>query len=98
VVVEDTQAESPLQLGRPDERTLLVRLAGSWTVHGALPGSAEVERAMDTSPRPERVTFDAARLGRWDSGLLTFLLAVREAALARKIAFDPAGLPQGCRA
>jgi phospholipid/cholesterol/gamma-HCH transport system permease protein len=97
VVVEDAQAESPLQLSRPDERTLLVRLAGSWTVHGALPGSAEVERAMDTSPRPERVTFDAARLGRWDSGLLTFLLAVREAALARKVSFDPAGLPEGVR-
>jgi phospholipid/cholesterol/gamma-HCH transport system permease protein len=95
VVGEDAQAESPLQLSRPDQRTLLVRLAGSWTVHGALPGSAEVERAMDTRPRPERVTFDAARLGRWDSGLLTFLLAVREAAVARKIAFDPAGLPQG---
>jgi phospholipid/cholesterol/gamma-HCH transport system permease protein len=52
---------------------------------------------MDASPRPERVTFDAGRLGRWDSGLLTFLLAVREAALARKVGFDPAGLPEGVR-
>jgi phospholipid/cholesterol/gamma-HCH transport system permease protein len=97
IVAEDAQAEAPLGFSRPDERTLLVRLAGSWTVHGALPGSAEVERAMDTSPRPERVTFDAEGLGRWDSGLLTFLLAVREAALASKVDFDPAGLPEGVR-
>jgi phospholipid/cholesterol/gamma-HCH transport system permease protein len=95
VPTENAQAEAPLGLSRPDERTLLVRLAGTWTVHGALPTSADVERTMDGSPRPDRVTFDAGRLGRWDSGLLTFLLAIRQAALAKKIAFDPAGLPGG---
>jgi phospholipid/cholesterol/gamma-HCH transport system permease protein len=95
VVAENAQAEAPLGLSRPDEHTLLVQLAGSWTLYGALPGSVEAERAMDATPRPERVTFDAGRLGRWDSGLLTFLLAVREAALARNINFDQAGLPGG---
>jgi phospholipid/cholesterol/gamma-HCH transport system permease protein len=97
VVAESAQAEAPLEFSRPDGRTLLVRLAGSWTVHDTLPTSAEVERAMDAGPRPERLTFDAGRLGRWDSGLLTFLLAVRKAALARKVSFDPTGLPQGVR-
>ncbi|MGE5442402.1 MAG: ABC transporter permease [Bacteroidota bacterium] len=97
VVAQNAGAEAPLAFSRPDERTLLVRLAGSWTVYGVLPTSAEVERAMDASPRPQRVTFDAERLGRWDSGLLTFLLAVREAALAKKIGFDSAGLPEGVR-
>ena len=95
VLAEDAQAEAHLSFIRPDERTLLVRLAGSWTVRGAMPESADVERAMDTSPPPERVTFDAGRVGHWDSRLLTFLLAVREAALAKNVDFDPAGLPEG---
>jgi phospholipid/cholesterol/gamma-HCH transport system permease protein len=97
VATENAPAEAPLQVSRPDERTLLVRLAGSWTVHDKLPATVAMERAMDSGPRPERVTFDAGRLGRWDSGLLTFLIAIREAALARKVGFDPAGLPEGVR-
>src|SRR5262249_53438905 len=35
------------------------------------------------------------RLSGWDSGLLTFLLDLKDLCTQRQVAFDPAGLPQG---
>lgn len=92
---QTSQAEAPLQVSRPDQRTLLVRLTGSWMLRDRLPGAAEIDRVLDEPPLPERVTFDARDLGSWDSGLLTFLIAARNAVSTRQIIFDPSGLPQG---
>lgn len=85
-----------LTFSRLDERSLLVSLGGDWTLRDSLPSPSEVERALGESP-PQRLMFDAGRLGRWDSGLLTFLLQVHEAATAKGIEVDPSGLPEGVR-
>lgn len=90
--------QTVLAFARPDDRTLLLRLTGSWTLQDKLPSPEEVKRALGADgPRPSRLAFDAAGLGRWDSGLLTFLLAVREQALADSIEFDQQALPEGVR-
>ncbi|MGZ9082448.1 MAG: MlaE family ABC transporter permease [Rhodoplanes sp.] len=94
-VISSGQAEAPLQVSRPDQRTLLIMLTGSWTLRDQLPAAADIDRVLDEPPTAERVTFDTRYLTRWDSGLLTFLVAVRDESSARQIAFDPAGLPQG---
>jgi phospholipid/cholesterol/gamma-HCH transport system permease protein len=94
-VSEEHPSDPLLQISRSDSLTLLVRLAGNWTLRHPLPKATQVERAADGGPRPGRVVFDATALGRWDSGLLTFLRALRDGMLARNIDFDPTGLPEG---
>jgi phospholipid/cholesterol/gamma-HCH transport system permease protein len=90
-----TLPEAALEIRRPDQRTLMVTLTGSWTIRDRLPSATDIDGVLDDRPTPQRVTFDTGDLGRWDSGLLTFLVAVRGAVRARQIAFDPSGLPQG---
>ena len=95
VTAETASADARLTISRADDRSLQLRLAGSWTLRDPLPTSADVEHALDEEPRPRRLTFASDGIGHWDSGLLTFLLAVREAALGREIDFDASGLPEG---
>ncbi len=40
------------------------------------------------------LSFNADELGTWDSSLLVFLAALRQHAAARRLGFDPAGLPE----
>ncbi|MCC6657796.1 MAG: ABC transporter permease, partial [Rhodocyclaceae bacterium] len=72
-----------------------VVLAGRWRLDGALPSPETVAAEFDAVSR--RLTFDAAALEDWDSGLLTFLAGVLKACAARHIAADQAGLPEGVR-
>jgi phospholipid/cholesterol/gamma-HCH transport system permease protein len=80
---------------RAPDGSLSLRFAGDWTLQQGLPAIDTVADALAASAG--RVTFDATRLGRWDSGLLTFLLGVHAAAGAKKLTVDSAGLPDGVR-
>ena len=58
--------------------TLVVRLAGDWTLDGALP---DIRDVVDDAQPPASVTtvaFDTDRLGAWDSSLVTFLFETVE--------------------
>jgi hypothetical protein len=90
--------EASLNVSRPDERTLMLRLVGSWTLHDRLPGAADIDGVLDEPPPAERVAFDTADLGRWDSGLLTFLLAFRDAVHTRPLPLIQRAFRQACRA
>jgi phospholipid/cholesterol/gamma-HCH transport system permease protein len=74
-----------------------VRLTGAWTLDTGLPPLADVERELAGSPAPQRVAFDLADLGEWDSGLMSFVTRVGDLAAARKITVDQATLPEGLR-
>lgn len=78
-----------------DQDALRVRLAGDWTLRKNLPGTDAVKGTIAGATSVRRLTFDSSGLGRWDSGLLTFLLGVHEAAQAKQISVDAAGLPEG---
>ena len=80
---------------RPGGDTLVVRIAGEWTVGQPLPPAGEVEKELSSGPGVRRVAFDAAALGKWDSGLLTFLLKVFDRCSAAGIAVEKTGLPPG---
>ena len=80
---------------RPGGDTLVVRIAGEWTVGQPLPPAGEVEKELSSGPDVRRVAFDAAALGKWDSGLLTFLLKVFDRCSAAGIAVEKTGLPPG---
>jgi len=73
----------------------MVDLMGEWDLEASLPSAQEIEREIRAAGRPHKLAFDARKLGSWESGLLTFLLKVRELCRREQITFDDTGLPQG---
>jgi phospholipid/cholesterol/gamma-HCH transport system permease protein len=94
---QQTQRNNEITFARADKSTLVVRLAGDWHLRHGLPSPELVEKELDKDPKPTKLTFDAAELRDWDSGLLTFLIGVSEICHKRKLAADWAPLPEGVR-
>jgi phospholipid/cholesterol/gamma-HCH transport system permease protein len=94
---QQTQPNNELSFSRAANSTLVVRLAGDWHLRHGLPSSDLVAKQLDSDPKPAKLTFDAADLRDWDSGLLTFLIGVSELCHKRKLAADWSPLPEGVR-
>jgi phospholipid/cholesterol/gamma-HCH transport system permease protein len=94
---KQTQPNNELSFARADKSTLVVRLAGDWHLRHGLPSASLVEKELDTAPKPTKLTFDAADLRDWDSGLLTFLIGISELCHKRKLPADWSPLPEGVR-
>ncbi len=94
---KQSEQSGELSFARADKTTLVVRLAGDWHLRHGLPSPQLVEQQLDTAPKPTSLTFDAAELGDWDSGLLTFLIGVSEICHKRKLPADWVPLPEGAR-
>jgi phospholipid/cholesterol/gamma-HCH transport system permease protein len=94
---KQTQANNELSFARADNTTLVVKLAGDWHLRHGLPSPDLVAKQLDTPPKPTRLTFDAAELRDWDSGLLTFLIGVSDLCHKRKLPADWSPLPEGVR-
>jgi phospholipid/cholesterol/gamma-HCH transport system permease protein len=88
---------SQLSFGRASGDTLVLALAGDWHLKRGFTSGTAVERELVRPPIPQRITFDAAGLGEWDSSLVAFVTEVLELSHARDVAVDPAGLPSGLR-
>ena len=95
--LKQSQPSDELSFARSDNSTLVVRLAGDWHLRRGLPEPDLVLKQLDTAPKPARLTFDATRLGDWDSGLLTFLMGVSEICHKRNLPADWSPLPEGVR-
>ncbi len=91
----DTPTE--LSFSRPTEDTLLLRLAGSWTIDEVLPSADEVQKQFESGPPVRRIGFDTRDLAHWDTGLLTFLTKVANQCSQRQIEADAKGLPEGAK-
>lgn len=70
---------------------LVVRLAGDWTLEQGLVDFRSTVRDAESSAR--RLSFDAARLGDWDSSLISYLLEAHRWADEKSVEFDVASLP-----
>lgn len=81
----------------PGSGVLRVRLGGDWLMAGTLPSTAALLDELADPAAPARIEFDTQALGRWDTGLMIFLSAVRRAAEKRNATLDSAGLPDGAR-
>ncbi len=93
--MEAAAVPSELSFSRPTDDTLLVRLAGDWTIGEGLPSVEEVQKQADSGPSVQRVTFDTQDLGRWDSGLITFLIKVFDQCSQSQIEAEKEALPDG---
>src|SRR5262249_45729665 len=56
-----------------------------------------IEKELQGAADPKRLSFDAADLKDWDSGLLAYLVELQEFCRARNLEFDAASLPEGAR-
>lgn len=74
---------------------LVVALAGDWTLEAPAPARGDALDAVRAARGPVR--FDAGRLGRWDSRLVTFVAELGDAAEGGGARLDTAGLPEGVR-
>jgi phospholipid/cholesterol/gamma-HCH transport system permease protein len=90
-------APCEMSFSRPTEDSLLVRLAGDWTIEEKLPAVEEVQKQADSRPSFQRIAFDTQDLGRWDSGLITFLIKLFDQFSQSQIDTDKEGLPNGVR-
>jgi len=101
IKTDSTMAEintsTDLSFSRPTEDTLLLRLAGSWTIKQEMPSADEVQTQVASGPPVQRLSFDTKDLAGWDSGLLTFLTNVINQCSQRQIQVDSEGLPEGVK-
>jgi len=86
-----------------DGSDAVIRLTGDWIARETgVRDMAVVRQIVTASAGASRVRFDAADLGRWDSALIAFVQAMREALRTamqaeRPGALDEDGLPQAAR-
>jgi phospholipid/cholesterol/gamma-HCH transport system permease protein len=80
-----------------DASHLQVTLTGDWLLSESLPTAAGVSAAIASDAPPSVIRFDTTALGRWDSGLVTRLIAIYRDARAHGVTFDDAALPDGAR-
>jgi phospholipid/cholesterol/gamma-HCH transport system permease protein len=86
-----------LDYERGPDGTLRVALGGDWTLGRGIPAASGVIERIESPPLPSKVVFDTRILAGWDSGLLTFLLAVLSRCAQLGVEADPRGLPEGVR-
>lgn len=75
---------------------LTVHLSGDWLLSAHPPDAGAVVSRLTAAP-PERIDFDAAGLGQWDTALPAMLVTLRRESEAAGVAIDDAGLPEGAR-
>jgi phospholipid/cholesterol/gamma-HCH transport system permease protein len=74
----------------------LLTLTSDWTMQDTAVESDVAEKLLDRSDL-RSMAFDSRELGRWDSSLLVFLSALRQASLQRGIHLNETGLPAAAR-
>ena len=70
--MSDAPAKAELTVRRAPDGALLVELAGNWVAQSDKPSLASVEKEL-AAGGITALAFDAARLGRWDSGLVSLV-------------------------
>jgi phospholipid/cholesterol/gamma-HCH transport system permease protein len=78
-----------------DGATARVALCGDWVARADGVDFAAAKQVI--RPGVKIIAFDAARLGHWDSGLIAFLINLRDAANSHSVAFDEEGLPRAAQ-
>jgi phospholipid/cholesterol/gamma-HCH transport system permease protein len=81
-----------LTVQRVGDGSLRVEIAGDWIARAGLPGIDSVEKEIAVGA-VQALAFDSAGLGRWNSGLMTFILKCYELCEKNKIAFRAQTLP-----
>ena len=84
-----------LTIQRTPDGSLSVRLAGDWLARAGLPGVEAIEKELASDQGVRAVSFDTSGLGRWDSGLVSFVFRCKELSEKTRIEFCTETLPEG---
>jgi len=85
-----------LNVQRKDGGLLRAEIAGDWMAHSGLPGIDLIEKELAApAGAVTALEFDTASLGRWNSGLMTFVLKCHELCQRNKLEFRAQTLPAG---
>ncbi len=82
---------------QPSKGTLQVILSGSWKLGEPLPSTDDVRQKVESGESIRQISFNAEKLGEWDSGLVTFLRKLWKFCSSSDITLDSSGLPDGAR-
>jgi phospholipid/cholesterol/gamma-HCH transport system permease protein len=77
--------------------TLRVKLSGQWRLGGDLPGADKVQQALQDRQGLKKIVFDTRQLASWDTGLLIFLINLRNFCSRQNIGLNSDGLPEGAK-
>jgi phospholipid/cholesterol/gamma-HCH transport system permease protein len=80
---------------RAPDGTLRLALSGDWILGGGIPPPGDIIVELEQPPLPRKVALDARSVGRWDTGLLTFLLPIAARCGALGVEVDRGLLPDG---
>jgi phospholipid/cholesterol/gamma-HCH transport system permease protein len=81
---------------RSPDGTLCLAMVGEWLA-GNLPLSLQAVDTEFATASTTRLVFETGALGRWDSGLLTFLIKLKGFCDEKGVTFDDGNLPDGAR-
>jgi phospholipid/cholesterol/gamma-HCH transport system permease protein len=82
-----------LMVRRSASGSLVLEIAGDWLARAGLPGIDVVEKEVTTAGGLKALEFDTKALGRWNSGLMTFVLKCHALCQANQLAFHADTLP-----
>jgi phospholipid/cholesterol/gamma-HCH transport system permease protein len=91
---ERVPIENSLRFFQSPGGPLIIQLKGDWRMEKQLPSVKEVENQLAAEARVEQVGFDTSGLTAWDSGLLTFVIKIRDLSTKKEIQFNSEGLPE----
>jgi phospholipid/cholesterol/gamma-HCH transport system permease protein len=91
----NTPSPTPHWTSDVEGATSLVALSGDWVARTDGIEEGVAQRVL--GPGVRIVQFNTVELGHWDSGLIAFLIALREAANKDGVTFDEGGLPRPAR-
>jgi phospholipid/cholesterol/gamma-HCH transport system permease protein len=89
--------QASVEIIRPRDDTVTVRLTGDWRLHRGLPRWSDFEKEFPADAAPIRARIEDAGVADWDTGLTAFLLEAAEFLNQHNIAVDLGGLPEGAR-
>jgi phospholipid/cholesterol/gamma-HCH transport system permease protein len=92
-----TPSENSLNFNKSPNGTLVIQIGGDWKMGNPLPPADEVEKKLTAQVRVQRIEFDTRGLKDWDSGLLTFLIKIKEYCSQKQISLETEGLPEGAK-
>lgn len=86
---------SKLDFISPYSTALIVKLSGTWKVGRKLPSFNEFTSEVEKEHPITKISFDSSELGRWDSGLIAYLLKIVNYCEQKQIELISDDLPEG---
>jgi phospholipid/cholesterol/gamma-HCH transport system permease protein len=87
------QRDARLTVRRNPAGAVVLELAGDWLARAGLPGTETVEKELAASTGVKALEFDTTGLGRWSSGLMTFIIKCYDLCQTNKAEFRLNTLP-----